>query len=367
MKNNIALLLCSVFISLLIAELILRALNYEKTTHSALSGFHQYDKELGWTLIPNFESNFTHRDFTVKIKANSRGFRDEEYDYQKPISKKRIVGLGDSFTWGWGVEKNEIYLEIAESLNSGIEILNMGHNGYGTGQEYLYFKKFGEKYSPDLVTIAFYENDVPNNATRRGPVFDIVNDELILTIIPMDHSLEDRIKTFLVKYSHIFALINYGNQVIKEKINSFERITIFEKKGKSRILPRYRRNVDEEMEEKWKIVERILLELYRASNKKLLVIYIPGRIQIEKDRKIFEAYYADVENYDFDYPNKRLQRFTEQSGIYYLDLVEPFRKEYKNNKELYFEHDGHWSKYGHRLAGEMLAKKLKEIFNSDVN
>jgi len=369
MKKNLALLFSSIFISLLIAEFAIRAIGYEKTTVTPLGGFHQYDKDLGWALIPNFESKFAHRDFTVAIKTNSRGFRDEEYDYKKPISKKRIVGLGDSFTWGWGVEKNEIYLEVAESLMDWVEILNMGQNAYGTGQEYLYFKKFGEKYSPDLVTVAFVQNDLKDNIDGKGPIFGIVNDEIKLLSPPKNNSADRIIKKFLVKHSHLYASILHGYHVLNDMIKSFISTNINDKVEKSGIpgkMAIYRKVIDETMEERWTIVEKILLELHRESDEKLLVIYAPPRVQIERDRDIFRKFHADTEKYDFNYPNERLRKFTEKAGIYYLDLVEPFRREYISSPGLYFEHDTHWSKFGHRVAGEMLAEKLGEIFASDI-
>lgn len=135
-------------------------------------------------------------DFDVEIRTNPKGFRDDAYELEKSGGKKRVVGLGDSFTWGYGVEKDESYLEVAESRLENVEILNMGHNAYGSGQELLYLKKFGKLYAPDMVTVGFYINDLNENISGKRSQFEVLNDELVVDNSNNDNGLDDRIKAF---------------------------------------------------------------------------------------------------------------------------------------------------------------------------
>jgi lysophospholipase L1-like esterase len=120
-------------------------------------------------LIPNFSQKFD--GFMVKlpettITINSDGFRDKDYSVIKPNNTFRIIILGDSFTFGTGVENWETYPEILENklnyLNNGVkyEILNFGSPGYATLQEVELFKTKGLKYNPDMIIVGYFFNDV---------------------------------------------------------------------------------------------------------------------------------------------------------------------------------------------------------------
>ena len=75
--------------------------DYETTGHRYL-----FDRRLGWRNIPNWEATTENR----KLKINSRGLRDREYSLQKPPGTKRILVLGDSYVWGYGVSNEERFL-----------------------------------------------------------------------------------------------------------------------------------------------------------------------------------------------------------------------------------------------------------------
>jgi hypothetical protein len=67
----------------------------------------------------------------VDYRHNSLGFRDEEHVQEKPPGTFRIVALGDSFTYGVGVEFADTYLVRLERLlntrpGSRVEIIKLG-------------------------------------------------------------------------------------------------------------------------------------------------------------------------------------------------------------------------------------------------
>lgn len=69
---------------------------------------------------------------TSKVHINSLGFRDREYEVVKPDNAYRIFVLGDSFTFGWGVNNGEAYPEVLERELDALynattfEVLNLG-------------------------------------------------------------------------------------------------------------------------------------------------------------------------------------------------------------------------------------------------
>jgi len=107
----------------------------------------------------------------VTIHTNSNGFRGIiEYDLED-TSKFRILGLGDSFTVGSGVDDDETYLEVMEQVLNGnpenlgnqTETINMGVDTYGTIKERIYLELSGLSFNPDLITVGFLPNDLWDN------------------------------------------------------------------------------------------------------------------------------------------------------------------------------------------------------------
>lgn len=136
----------------------------EEPTHEVTGYRYLFDEELGWRNIPNWVASTAGK----KLSINSKGLRDREYPYAKPPGVKRILVLGDSYTWGYGVEDDAIFTEVLERRlakdGANWEVLNSGVSGWGTDQEYLWFKREGVKYQPDLVIVAFFIlNDPYNN------------------------------------------------------------------------------------------------------------------------------------------------------------------------------------------------------------
>lgn len=352
----------SIVVALIACEILIRLIGYERTTITPLTGFHEYDPELGWKLIPDYRSRFVHRDFNVEVKTNSDGLRDDEYSRQKNGDTIRVVSLGDSFTWGWGVENDEVYMQVAEDSLDGFEIVNMGQNGYGTGQELLLFQRLGPAYSPDLVTLGFFYNDLTDNVAGRGkPLFDLVGDDLVIDNGAESASLEFRIKSFLVTNSHLFVLANYEYERLRLWLRELFRAPT--NSAASVHYSRYAKEPDEVSEKKWAIFEKIVSELKREASDKLLIIYIPDRTEVETDKEGYLKITDDRDVYDIDYMRKRLGQIAAKNDIPYLDMTEIFRDEYSRNRNLYLEHDRHMSKAGHALAGEVMSRELRNIFS----
>jgi lysophospholipase L1-like esterase len=97
----------------------------------------------------------------VAVTIDSDGFRDREYPVERNASR-RIIFLGDSLTFGWGVEKSKTFKEILEaklSESKPTEIINFGTGNYNTEQEANLFLEKGLKYKPDAVVVFYFIND----------------------------------------------------------------------------------------------------------------------------------------------------------------------------------------------------------------
>lgn len=115
-----------------------------------------------YELAPNLDLTF----MRSQVVTNSHGMRDLPRSLKKPEGVYRIAVLGDSFTFGWGVEREEAYPAVLEkelNNNSGdsmrYEVLNFGVPGYSTFQEVEQFLEKGSQFSPDAVLVFVIDND----------------------------------------------------------------------------------------------------------------------------------------------------------------------------------------------------------------
>jgi lysophospholipase L1-like esterase len=112
------------------------------------------------------------------LHINSRGLRDHEYSLEKPRGTFRIVGLGDSVMFGWGVREEESYLAVLERRLSSLppphprfEVLNFAVPGYNTAIEVAVLRRKAVAFRPDAVVVHFVNNDfaVPLFLQRSDP------------------------------------------------------------------------------------------------------------------------------------------------------------------------------------------------------
>lgn len=113
------------------------------------------------------------------LTTSSAGFRDKEYPLEKPPGVVRIVGLGDSVMFGWGVGDGEDYLSLLEwrlgeaKPDRRYEVINTAVPGYNGVMEVETLKQRGLAYRPDLVIVGFCGNDMglPNFLGDRQDTF----------------------------------------------------------------------------------------------------------------------------------------------------------------------------------------------------
>ena len=186
---NVSLILLSTFITLAVSELVVRTLGFHPMYVSPeRDRFWKYDSLLGWAHEPRQEGIFETPQFRTHVRINDKGLRDRSHSYERQNDTQRILVLGDSFAWGYGVEESERFSQILEkSLD--VEVINAGVSGYSTDQELLWYRNEGIKYETDLVILVVTGNDVGDN-----------DQELVSTIYYKPRFLLERGKLVLKAY-----------------------------------------------------------------------------------------------------------------------------------------------------------------------
>jgi hypothetical protein len=173
MKNiltNILIFIVSIIIMLSVVEGLIRMKNLDMKNYNI--EMWKYTKELK-VKSDNTKLGFYHKPSSeailqsVKIRINNYGLRGKDITKEKTVDR-RILFLGSSATFGWGVEEENTMTSILDKkLGKNIEILNSGVGNYNSVRYVeLFFTKLKELNPSDIV-VHFFLNDaedlhVPN-------------------------------------------------------------------------------------------------------------------------------------------------------------------------------------------------------------
>ncbi|MBM4459436.1 MAG: hypothetical protein FJ011_17040 [Chloroflexi bacterium] len=184
-------------VGLLLLELAARWLIARNMPEPAVpASIGQFDSRLGWSLKPLAHAISRRTGQPVEYRINSQGLRGPETTYEKPAGVFRIVLLGDSRTFGFGVPIAQHYSTLLAGYFDKVEVINLGTSGYGVDQELLFLEYEGFRYRPDLVIayVAHYSNQRHMYTERFGkqkPRFVLKDGKLTLTNSPVPSPAAD--------------------------------------------------------------------------------------------------------------------------------------------------------------------------------
>jgi lysophospholipase L1-like esterase len=153
-RNRIILLTITVTLSALAAEAATRIIFRDVTTSSDNGGFFS----IRW-------SRGGH------VQTHEHGFRERPFSMAKAAGTYRIVVLGDSFTFGNGLEAADRYSDRLQQFLSGtFEVLNFGTPGANTPQHLHTLRSRVLPADPDFVLLQWFINDIEGDSVEGRPV-----------------------------------------------------------------------------------------------------------------------------------------------------------------------------------------------------
>lgn len=284
--------------------------------------FWTYDPLLGWAQAPNHRGRFTHRDFSVEIATDSQGLRDDEYPTER-TGKKRMLILGDSFGWGFGVEHHERFSEVLEAAHPDWEIINASAPGYGTDQEFLYLREKGTAFKPDVVLALFCVNDFDENVHEERywyfkPVFVIERERLSPQNVPVPKATtKQRLQRFFLGTTYLGPMLNSAK-------DSFVR---WVGPSPNQTGPVSDNNSGEEA--RMCDITHLLIKAMNELCKENHSMFILASVPMDSTYTAF------------------LREMTELEDITYVALDASFES---TSDRTSFPHDGHWNARGHEIA-----------------
>ena len=138
------------------------------------AGVYLYSSHRNAGLIfgPYSEVHHTTREFSYVARINNLGFRDRDFSAGRSSTKRAVV-LGDSFTYGWGVDIAESWPKALErewnAAGAPVEVMNLGWPGASPRQYADLAEKAVPLLHPDIVIVGVVQGDDLHQSREKAP------------------------------------------------------------------------------------------------------------------------------------------------------------------------------------------------------
>lgn len=360
---------------LVAAEFLLR---FAGVRHPA---FYRPDRVRGYTLRPGASGTWT-REGHGKVSINRDGLRDQDHSRRPDPGVLRVALLGDSFSEALQVDLGQTWWKqlehrlnttpncrFREGYPAGVEIVNFGVGGYGTGQELLTWRSQSSGYLPQKVLLAmFLGNDIQDNTPKvrpDAPVFRPGPGESLVIDNGFRDSPSSRFR-FSPPGRLLDALVNQSAllQLANEAKNRWAaRRPAMTQQPVAKVpvpLP------EPDAPAGWLVTERLLRTLrdeVSTSGGQLLVTSLSTPEQLWPDRAARERAFSEARLAPFE-REQRLRSLLDPLEVPYLPLAQELQQQ-ADRRSLVLHGfpgpqagQGHWNPTGHALAAEVLAQRL---------
>lgn len=338
-------------------------------------------------LFPPF-SKAKHKtsEFDLTVEINNLGFRGANASTKK--TKPRVIIIGDSFTFGWGVELDKTWIHILSNSYPELEILNLGQGGNHPGDYVQVLKRALPVLKPDLVMICILQG---NDLHQLMQVLEHESRPKELpTSEPTYETREQKINRILsLIYPHLSQKFSGPNYIQKRWLKDANSILL---------------DLDEHQQNKYNAINQSIRNNFEQGLLNPALIYESihhpnlfsdaidttnrlcqngvqrlhdhlAEIQALSDGQNATAIYISMPNRPYGFPSE-LNALTELGfNVSSVDSLDPslvFTKATQGLKapvllpqlkgsNLFFRYDGHWNENGNRIFAHELKTKLDSI------
>jgi tetratricopeptide (TPR) repeat protein len=337
------------------------------------------------------------------ILTNEKSIRsNSSIPYQKDPQEFRILCLGDSVFFGPGIEFNDLFsTQLERLLNTNskekyFRVINAAVPSWGPLEYFTYLKNEGHKYSPDMIIISSFLDDLRQSFSKKMSFRDIewkkTTDGFVkINLVGMKVSLSRN--TFLnilwgkvsqsnwyaklSKTSHLLNLIRFrmsavASQGFQSSSSAGKSLVDFLKTSGLRLNPkiiwsyeskplkinldyqpalyfadRYKQDVVEAEANVvlYNVLMQKFLNLASKTAEKTLILKIP----------------SFSEAVGLSRPKHPEWIFEQTDAIQHLDLFKPlFDFQNAHSPFLFFHLDSHWTPGGHLFFAKLLARYISD-------
>lgn len=341
-KNIIIQISIIIVITFLLAEVSLRVYHYFNPTFIFYS--NSYNRYRGKPYANDYSD----------FRLNSRGFKDKEF-IEKKGKVYRIIGIGDSFTFGVVPYKYN-YLTILESKlqkdNYNIEVLNMGIPSIGPKEYLSLFVREGLELKPDMLLLTFYVGNDFTDCSERKKFYDY---SYVATFINYLITLETKYEG-----SNINGQGDYYNDNPTIKKEAY--LKLMRQRGFMYFKG------DETLTKLGNVALHCLSLINDICQKKhieFIVVIAPDEFQVNDvlQDEVIKAFYPRLTRgkWDITLPTKMITDGLDKIGIKYINLYPYFRD--KSGERLYKPQDTHWNIAGNQLSANIIQAHILRYLN----
>jgi hypothetical protein len=305
-------------------------------------------------------------EFTTHVRINQLGIRGPEIGPHRP-GVRRVLVLGDSFTFGTGVEEEEAFpTRIAEELSRGgipAEGINAGMGAFGLPDEVAWYENYGRSIHPDLIVLGIFTgNDLQDAAPDHPPIYVVRGD-----IVDEAERHRSSVVHWLFQHSQLFALLKYS--LPKPVDRALRRALRLPEPGAIRYLreemalydPKSRPGVERGGGAASEAAVRHLLDLTSAEHTPVVALLLPSALQAD-DRlwnDTLRQLHLAHSQVDRMLPNEIFSAELARCGVPTLDLTPVLADAIRHGEVDFFPKDQHFTAAGHRRIAREAVRFLR--------
>ncbi len=264
---------------------------------------------------PNQQGNY----YGVQVQTNQQGMRERnlpKMDTGK--TKKRILFIGDSFTFGWGIAvgerfSNQVQNQLDSLYPNQYEVLNSGVGNTNSTMQVELFQTKGILLKPDLVVLNYFINDAEPTPKIMG-----------------------KIGYWLFSKSYLLAFLSDKSQKIKVNLNqNFNWKTYYS----DLYLP---------SKPALETNKNALIDLTKYCKTHQIKLFISNIPELHQ-----------TQNYPFLEANAFIRSIAEDTQTPFIDLLQPL-KTYNPQALWVSPEDAHANALANKIMGNAIAKKIIE-------
>jgi hypothetical protein len=358
MKLKFLVILISLLFGWVIGEVFITLLNvapFSEITKDD-SDFIISDEQVNYKYTPDLEFQISNANYTIKVKTNSDGYRDSDWETSQDTSK--ILVLGDSYSAGFGVEVDQRWSNVfSRHLKESADfkdyvVLNSSVSGYSLLQMINTYKILNEKHRFKWVVIGLYTAGLDRIANpfvyhqgyaiqkSQRDYFIKAGNGVYFSVFKMNFFKKG--EYFLIRHLSSARILFSVLKKIQLRFQSHSATT---PEGQF-LTQNYLAQVEN-------AIENLTLEMKKA-NQKLIVLEVCQHDKLNK----------------FDESQNRLflsisKRFS-SDHVFFMSTKNMLESHLVANKTFWIGNDSHWNQNAHKLVGDSLYIFLNKVQKTPV-
>ncbi len=292
------------------------------------------------------------------FRINSRGFKDIEFPVRKQPGMYRIIGIGDSYTYG-AVPYDFCYMTLlrkrVQRSEGACEVLNLGVPAAGPVDYLSILVNEGLSLEPDMVLVNIFSGDDFNNGGRRFKLYSFSKAATFVNGLLANWRMPE---------GRIFGSGEYRDTA---PLRSEESYMQYLSDIESRSFYKHNLKLKEEVRGAVSYLEEIkrICGLKRIA---LAVVICPTELQWNPvfQKKLIQKLNKTSDDFDFRLSNRIVAQELNRLGIRYLDLSDFFSRAYQKERRSFNKtNDPHWNLYGNRTGAELVGPWLAGLIRQE--